>query len=292
MNAMNKWRFLIPVFFSFLLPGMGQLYNGQAVKAAGILVGLFLFFVINTTLWLHVTGPAQYPLFLTLVGLVVVLWAYAQIDTIVVARRPRGERRWYQRWHGFLPVFLAVTILLNVVANLVRESYVEPFANPTESMLPTVWVGDRFYVDKRKESLREWKRGDLILYRSPQNPSVTYLKRILGIAGDTVEKTKDGMKVNGIAASEPQPCEKSTLPDDFPSALCRLEKSGEREYFILAGTTPETMPKVTLPEGTIFVIGDNRPNTSYGPIPVTAAIGRPLKTWYATTWQRMGRALR
>jgi signal peptidase I len=96
-----------------------------------------------------------------------------------------------------------------VLAVLIRGFLFEPFKIPSESMVPTLLVGDHIFVERFKYGLRipwtkKWltefddpKRGDVVVFSYPQDEDVDFIKRIIGIPGDTVRVTPDKVFVNG-----------------------------------------------------------------------------------------------
>src|ERR1700730_15835592 len=107
-------------------------------------------------------------------------------------RRPPGQREpwWVEYPKSFFPVILVVFLL--------RSFLVEPFKIPSGSMLPTLLVGDFILVNKYTYGIRlpvinmkvvdvnEPKRGEVMVFRYPVNPSLDYIKRVVGLPGDEV----------------------------------------------------------------------------------------------------------
>jgi signal peptidase I len=150
-----------------------------------------------------------------------------------------------------------------VIAVLVRALLLQAFYIPSPSMVPTLHVNDRVLVNKLSYDFHDVRRGDIIVFKSPQVVAEKDLiKRVIGLPGDTVE-TRDGeIVVNDEILKEPY------LPRDV-------------------GTGP--MEKVTVPPGHYWVMGDNRGNSSdsrvFGPIPKSSIIGRAfIKVWPITAF--------
>src|SRR5574339_1054826 len=109
---------------------------------------------------------------------------------------------WLLDWTaGLFPVILAVFVL--------RSFLFEPFKIPSGSMIPTLLVGDFILVNKYAYGLRlpvvhtriveigEPKRGDVVVFRFPENPAVNFIKRLVGLPGDTVAYRDKRLYVNG-----------------------------------------------------------------------------------------------
>lgn len=203
---------------------------------------------------------------------------------------------------SFFPVILAVLVL--------RSFVVEPFRIPSESMLPTLLNGDFILVNKFSYGLRlpvlntkligngQPARGDVVVFRYPREPSVAYIKRVIGLPGDRLEYRDKQLLING------QPAALTLLPDDpaDPGYQQFDERLNEVNHRIqvsaagrwgLAGLWPglqlrrEADGKVAweyqVPAGQYFVMGDNRDNSSdsrvWGPLPEENLIGKAFFIW-------------
>src|SRR5574338_289304 len=131
-----------------------------------------------------------------------ILWA---ADRFVARKgRPPGVPApwWVEYGASFFPVILAVFFL--------RSFVVEPFKIPSGSMIPTLLVGDFILVNKFTYGIRlpvinkkvvamnEPQRGDVMVFRYPADPSVDYIKRVVGLPGDRVEYFDKKLKINGV----------------------------------------------------------------------------------------------
>ncbi len=127
-----------------------------------------------------------------------------------------------------------VSIVVAVVmALLIRTFIVELYIVDGPSMRPTLQHEERLVVNKFIYRLREPEKGEILIFRYPRDPSRDFIKRVIATAGDTIEIKEGRVYVND-----------QMLKEDYI-----LEKT-RTEY-----------PKVTIPEGTIFVMGDNRNNS-------------------------------
>lgn len=177
-------------------------------------------------------------------------------DTRTATSRRRGEGGGARR-KGVAAIDLMVVLALSVlfVFGVVRPFLVEPFFIPSESMSPTLNPGDRVLAAKPYYLLTEPARGDLAVF---DDGSGVVIKRVVGLGGDVVSVEDGVLVVNGEAIREPYV--------DY-----RLADSS---FF-----GPETVP-----EGHVFVMGDNRSNSrdsrAIGPVPEEDLIGRAvLRFW-------------
>ncbi|MGD6803001.1 signal peptidase I [Rossellomorea vietnamensis] len=128
------------------------------------------------------------------------------------------------------------------LAALIRYFLFTPIVVDGLSMMPTLHNGDRMIVNKLSYSVGEPDRFDIIVFHAPEQKD--YIKRVIGLPGDTVEYIDDVLYVNGEAYDEPYLEEYKEQIDDGLLT----------EDFTLA----EKIGRETVPENTLFVMGDNR----------------------------------
>ena len=191
------------------------------------------------------------------------------------------------------PALLAVLVIRNVVA--------EPFRIPSGSMVPTLEIGDYIIVNKFAYGLRlpftpmelvpvgQPARGEIIVFRFPADPSVDYIKRIVAIPGDEVLVHHNALYVNGTRV-EKKYVENYTFVDDDCAALPAeryLEDMDGAAHEILYSPGPggrlSEFGPFTVPAGQVFVMGDNRDNSSdsraWGTVPMENIKGRAVVVW-------------
>lgn len=131
------------------------------------------------------------------------------------------------------------------------------------SMEPTFHNGNYIFTSKVTYKLRAPIRGDVVVFHAPRNPDLEYIKRIIGLPGDTVLIENEKVYVNGEQIEEPYISDLTTLG--------------------LAGFAEEGVP-MAVPEGQYFVMGDNRPRSSdsreFGPIPYESIIGQVIYRYF------------
>jgi len=207
--------------------------------------------------------------------------------TARAAQADRGERTAGGGfWEQFGSLLVAVAIALGV-----RTFVVEPFRIPSESMLPTLLVGDHLFVNKfaygaripfsqvRLPALREPQRGDIVVFtvardprdpsricpvdRCPDLPTEEFVKRIVGLPGETLEIRPDGsVQIDGRAlASE---ASGRSLADETGSALViRAEDNGRCRYEVADDQRlSASARRVRVEEGRYFMMGDNRDHSN------------------------------
>ncbi len=187
------------------------------------------------------------------------------------------------------------------IAIFLRAFVVEAFQIPSGSMIPTLQVGDHIFVskfsygvtipltDKKLVDFGAPARGDVVVFKFPKDPSIDYIKRVVGLPGDTVEVRMDQIFINGQAVARehrPGACE----PEEeraFYVRSCDLwvEHLGERTHdTIFYGEGASHEPQ-TVPPGKVFVMGDNRDNSNdsrvWGFVPQEYIKGRALIVWWS-----------
>ena len=222
----------------------------------------------------------------------VLLWKDTQ-KSAEGATGPRLTLVEYSR--SFFPVLLIVLVI--------RSFVFEPFRIPSGSMMPTLLQGDFIFVKKYSYGLRlpvtETKvvetgapeRGDVVVFRLPQDPSINYIKRVIGLPGDTLTYRDHRLTING----EPVQLERS--PDGGPSAPVYVEHLGERSHDIMI-TNPHSVKDgvYVVPKGHFFVMGDNRDNSKdsrfIDAIPESHLVGEAVRVWMhmdGLSWPRWDR---
>ncbi len=200
------------------------------------------------------------------------------------------------------PVVLIVFVL--------RGFLVEPFRIPSGSMLPTLEIGDFILVNKFAYGLRvpvlnkkilelaDPERGDIVVFRYPRNPSVDYIKRVVGLPGDKISYYNKIVYING----EPMRQEFSGSYDSGRGrALDDLfEQLGSVKHRILRDPSRPTFENSwVIPEGKYFVMGDNRDNSNdsrvWGFVPDENLVGKAFFIWMnwdsGPSWGRIGTVL-
>jgi signal peptidase I len=192
------------------------------------------------------------------------------------------------------------------VALLLRAFVVEAFQIPSGSMIPTLEVGDHIFVSKFSYGLSipftdtkilqysQPERGDVIVFKFPQDHSTDYIKRVVGLPGDTVEVRQGQLYINGnqiLRQRLPVRCHYSEIsnagvPDDHDCEHW-IETLGNRVHdTILEPSHPAPdHPRMVIAPGEVFVMGDNRDNSydsrKWGTVKMNLIKGRALIIWWS-----------
>ena len=161
-------------------------------------------------------------------------------------RASRRERRRKKGRSGLRDLFVTLLVAFVLVFGVVRPFIVAAYWVPTESMVPTLLVGDRVFANKFIYRFAEPERGDIVVFEDVEGGEEDLIKRVVAVAGDRVRVVNGVLKVNRETQGEPYV--KPQLPDGSVYGPERL------------------------PEGYVFVMGDNRGNSAdsrvFGLLPV------------------------
>ncbi|KPK07040.1 MAG: signal peptidase [Betaproteobacteria bacterium SG8_39] len=245
---------------------------------------------------------------LFLFSLLVLTGAVWALDAAVLRRRRAAQARqpwWVEYSVSFFPVILAVFVL--------RSFVVEPFKIPSGSMMPTLLIGDFILVNKFTYGIRlpvinrkvieinAPQRGDVMVFRYPPDPSLDYIKRVIGLPGDRIEYREKRLYINGREVPVRQ-------MDDYLSRE-RMQYSqrfvehldGVEHEILIDGEAPSAPPYArafphaancnynsgvmacVVPPGHYFMMGDNRDNSSdsrvWGFVPDKNIVGKAFFIW-------------
>jgi signal peptidase I len=189
---------------------------------------------------------------------------------------------------------LLVTV---VIAVFVITFIVQAFQIPSESMENTLLIGDYLLVDKfryGRGSLWDWimpyrpvKRGDVIVFRYPVNPTQHFVKRVIGVPGDHVRLIDRRVYINGTPLQESYVRYTSQVHDVFRDEFPRLNVpvAGLEGAWWLQMQKLVEDGQLIVPEGYYFVLGDNRDESLdsryWGFVPRENVIGRPLLIYWS-----------
>jgi signal peptidase I len=192
---------------------------------------------------------------------------------------------------SFFPIILAVLV--------VRSFVVEPFRIPSGSMMPTLLVGDFIVVNKFAYGLRlpvlntkvldlgSPERGDIVVFRYPEDPRIDYIKRVVGVPGDHIVYQDKVLYVNGkpMAQSVTGTYVGEGSGAVMTGASQRVERLGELAHDILVLPNAFDRPfEYTVPAGHYFAMGDNRDNSRdsryWGPVPDENLVGKAFFIWW------------
>ena len=229
----------------------------------------------------------------------------------LAAKRGSGvaEPWWVEYAKSFFPVILVVFFI--------RSFLVEPFKIPSGSMIPTLHVGDFILVnkftygirlpiiDKKIIQINNPQRGDVMVFRYPEDPSLDYIKRVVGLPGDTVEYRNKVLTINGVVQPQQADGEYNYVEAglNFVHTEKRIETLGKHKHAVLINPERPTLlldrvaefsgrenctydtdlVRCKIPQGEYFMMGDNRDNSRdsryWGFVPDSEIVGKAFFIW-------------
>lgn len=258
--------------------------------------------------------------------LLVITGSIALLDRFVLKARRKPEETepwWIEYPKSFFPVILIVFSL--------RSFLIEPFKIPSGSMIPTLLVGDFILVNKYTYGIRlpvinykiveinKPEYGDVMVFRYPEDPSMDYIKRTIGLPGDTVTYREKQLYLNGIAVRTEADGDYTYIESgtnyihtrrfresvngrertiiinpDLPNMLI----AGLREFpFQENCTYSHSEFTCKVPDGHYFMMGDNRDSSSdsryWGFVPERNIVGKAFMIWWNfSDFKRIGLSVR
>lgn len=224
------------------------------------------------------------------------IWLLYSLLTKNKSKLGRSAEPWYVEYaRSFFPVLLIVLLLRSFVA--------EPFRIPSGSMLPTLEIGDFILVNKFTYGIRlpithtkiiplsEPKAGDVVVFRYPNDPKTDFIKRLVGVPGDTVAWNNKELTINGVPVvhQELGPYDAHDQQGEVHPTLRLKETLGkvDHDILILPGTGGRS-GEVVVPEGHYFMMGDNRDMSNdgrmWGLVPEENLVGKAMLVWMHFNW--------
>ncbi len=187
--------------------------------------------------------------------------------------------------HSTFREYYVTTVVMTIFALFVTTYVVHPMTVPTPSMEPTILVGDRLLIDKF--TLRngfvapipgtphhQVNRGDIIVFKFPNQPEVLYVKRAIGLPGETLEVRNKDIYINGRKLDEPYAVHSD--PNIYPS---------DPAHYFGGESRRDNFGPVQVPAGHYFMMGDNRDDSAdsryFGFLPRDHVVGRPLIVFWS-----------
>jgi len=198
---------------------------------------------------------------------------------------------------SLFPVIFIVLIL--------RSFLVEPFRIPSGSMMPTLLVGDFILVNKYAYGIRlpvldtkiintgDPKRGDVVVFRYPKDPSTDYIKRVIGIPGDKVQYKNKQVIINGEPKSQITEAIYEGVGSGVSMSGTELKSEdldGAKHQLLVDSSKPSISYEFIVPDKKYFVMGDNRDNSNdsryWGMVPQENLVGKAFFIWM--NWDSAG----
>ncbi len=188
---------------------------------------------------------------------------------------------------SFFPVLLIVFLL--------RGFVVEPFRIPSGSMLPSLYIGDFILVNKFTYGIKipvinkviidlnEPARGDVVVFRYPRDPSLDYIKRVIGLPGDKISYYNKVLYVNSKPVARDFVGQYKGPGQTFANEYVEKLQGAEHSVLLMPARPNSLQGEYIVPEDMFFVMGDNRDNSNdsrvWGPVPKSNLVGKAFMIW-------------
>jgi signal peptidase I len=264
MSDRRTLRPVVAAIFSLLVPGLGHFYVNDLERA----IRLYFIAFITVVSALFIFAGAFWTMILSFLG-TMGLVIFICVDAI---RRAVGEhvapRSRYQ--HPLIYILIIAIHVLGVAPLFRSASPYQAYRIPTSSMKPTLQVGDHIMARKTPGGFHESERGQLVVLAHPGASDKVVVKRIVGLEGEVIETRGRSVIVNGRILDEPYAT---------PGEIEELHHSRS----------------VLVPEGAVFVLGDNRGNSEdsrhFGPVPEASIEARLLYRYFSRDRGRIGKGI-
>jgi signal peptidase I len=313
----------VAAILTLLTTGLGHLYAGEA-KRGLVLFGInqFLPFV-GALAFLFVTPNVFFLLLVIFVGLAFTVFCI--VDAALTARRKKDayHLKSYNKWYMYVAYFIALSFLISpLVSTVIRTDFVEAFKIPSGAMIPTLTIGDRLLVNKfiygpripftdtRLFTWKEPKRGEIIVFKYPEDETKNFIKRVIGAPGDKIQINDGTLFINDqpvplvekgyVRAGEESP----GFSAYFPKPRLFEEQVGSARYHIqyLRNQRGYNLGPVLVPKDAVFVMGDNRDNSQdsrvWGFVKLNKILGRARSIYWSwdsnsgnVRWDRIGKSV-
>ena len=160
--------------------------------------------------------------------------------------------------------YIESVLIATVLALIIRTFLITPFKIHTGSMNPTLKPGDKIFVNRLIYRFREPRRGDVIVFRYPEDPSRDFIKRLVAFGGETIEIAEGKVVINGEVIN-------------YPEIFQQIKYQNRGAYSPVDA-------QITIPKDCYFVLGDNsgssRDSRYWGFVPHKLLLGRAFVIWW------------
>jgi len=265
---------------TFLVIGLGQVYNGEFIQGVWYYLGSVGLSLLAAFLILFLPPPLNLLAlalgFIYFIYIFLVSWVEAQRKGSTYCLKPYNRTYIY-----ILLVFFSWYVVNPLVSQITQNNIVHAYRVVATSMLPTILDGDHILVNELIYKFSSPQRLDVVVFKYPRNESQYFIKRVIGLPGETIQIRAKQCYINGQAVQE--------------------------KYVIHAGNSPEDYPELdnfgplTIPADSFFVMGDNRDwsmdSRTFGPIKRSKILGKAFMVYWPGTihgemiWSRIGKKI-
>ena len=285
----------------FLSPELGMFYLGRGWMGTAYLVaGTAVTYAVPAALHLQ---AISYPSWMAiLVGLAFRLAGGIHAYIAASNQVPRDRYPWFAKLHNWILFFFLVPLL---AALLIRNLLVQPFHIPSGSMMPTLQVGDYLFSEKLTYGISRYslmfgmgpshriggrppKRGEVVIFAFPAEPTVDYVSRVIGLPGDRIQMRDGRLIINGVMVDR-QPLITTDIPHEAGVPIYMEHLPGGVVHPIIEvlgdSSRGDDSREFLVPDDHYFMMGDNRDNSldsrfDVGFVPAENIASRPWLLYF------------
>ncbi len=276
---MKNKRGFISIILNLIVPGLGLHYLGKTKK--GILFFVVNFSIMITECLIYLISPIQY-LMIIIILLSVIGFNIILFVTTIKEFNNQFKETFFYRWYTCIAIIFILNILIfPYTIQVINKTLFQTFKIPSFNMKNTILPGERAIANNLIYHFTTPKRGDIVSYKNEGNDPTTYISRIIGIPGDTIEIIESDVLINGDELIE----EYKYLKYDSIISNRMFELSPEIVNF----------NSKKIPTGKYFLLGDNRYNSydsrEKGFVDINKIIGRFEKIYWSKDITRIDTSL-
>ncbi len=278
MEEAKRRSRVIAFLLSVSVPGLGQLYNGNILRGALLCGGYWAIFMASTGLTRLIYS---FPSLICLTAVLFITPILIAADAAIGAARLKAiQLKWYNKWYLYVGVLLFGCYALAPAAGRIIKDHlvgVWTFKMPASSMEPFLKPGDHFVAKLERFGDRLQSRGDVIIFPYPDDKSKDFVKRVIGLPGERLEIKDKVVLINGQRIEDPWGFVFSKVT--FPGQMNPRDNFGP----------------ITIPQGAVFVMGDNRDYSHdsrfWGVVEIKNITARALFIYWSGDKSRIGKQL-
>lgn len=240
MESPRRRKPVVALLLSFVTPGLGQMYNGQLKRGIILYLGGLLLVTVFFSTGLFFKFYTMVLCLAISLAFLLFVWLDAFIGAV---KSKEITLEPYNKWYLYLIVFLISSFVIQpFVSSSIKNKIAKAYKIPSSGMEPALLVGDYLIANMKIYKKEKPKRGDIIIFEFPKDPSKDFIKRIIATEGERVEIVQNKIFINGKQIDDP---------------WGHFEKNDWSKYL-------QTMGKfgpVVVPKDCLFVLGDNRDNS-------------------------------
>jgi signal peptidase I len=280
--TLRKRKPLIAALLSSLTPGLGQVYNGQMIK------GIIFFCATNLLIVLLSFTGLQFSFYglAAIIMLALFFWLFIILEALFAAIKIKEIKlKLYNRWSIYLLLILLTFGIDYLSTGFLFEDVlgIKGSQFQTGSMQPTLQKGEYIMISLKHYKTRKMQRGDLVLFKLPENPSKDFLFRAIGLEGEKIEIKERQVFINN-----------RPLQEDY-KIFTKSRKDSKTKGPLSLDPFRDNYGPVMVPWGSCFVMGDNRDKSYdsryWGFVPLKNIKGKALYIYLSGDITRIGRKI-